>query len=67
MFDLLFPQRLQFPLTIVLIHFIMKFVAAGLCRLTFTLYTGIKRVSLGEINSEQDRVTVSQCHSVIVS
>ena len=51
MFDCFLPQRLQFPLTIVLIHFIMKFVAAGLCRLAFTLYTGIKRVSLGEIMS----------------
>ena len=35
-------------MTIVLIHFIMKFAAAGLCRLSFTLYTGITRVSLGE-------------------
>jgi len=40
-------KKLQFPLTIVLIHFIMKFVASGLCRMIYTLYTGLERVTLG--------------------
>jgi len=40
-------KRLQFPLTIVLCHFIMKFAASGGCRLVYTLYTGLDRVTLG--------------------
>jgi len=40
-------KRLQFPLTIVLCHFVMKFVASGGCRLIYSLYTGIQRVTLG--------------------
>ena len=45
----MFPQKLQYPLTIVLVHFIMKFVAAGSFRAGYTLYTGIDRVSLGKL------------------
>jgi len=40
-------KKLQYPLTIVLVHFIMKFVAAGSCRAGYSLYTGLDRVSLG--------------------
>ena len=40
-------QKLQYPLTIVLVHFIMKFAAAAACRAGYTAYTGIGRVSLG--------------------
>jgi len=40
-------KKLQFPLTIVLVHFIMKFVASGMCRMVYTLYTGLERVTLG--------------------
>jgi len=40
-------KKLQFPLTIVLVHFIMKFIAAASCRAGYTMYTGIDRVTLG--------------------
>merc|ERR1719351_137246 len=40
-------KKLQFPLTIVLVHFIMKFIAAASCRAVYTMYTGIDRVTLG--------------------
>jgi len=40
-------KKLQFPLTIVLCHFIMKFVASGVCRMVYSLYTGLERVQLG--------------------
>jgi len=40
-------KKLQYPLTIVLVHFIMKFVAAGSFRAGYSLYTGIDRVTLG--------------------
>jgi len=40
-------KRLQFPLTIVLCHFVMKFIASGLCRYAYSAYTGIERVTLG--------------------
>ncbi|XP_064096958.1 solute carrier family 35 member C2-like isoform X1 [Macrobrachium nipponense] len=36
----------KFPLTVVIVHLFMKFVLAGLCRLTYTYITGIPRVSL---------------------
>ena len=49
----MFPQKLQYPLTIVLVHFIMKFVAAGSFRAGYTLYTGIDRVSLGKLIGRQ--------------
>ena len=41
-------QKLQFPLTIVLCHFIMKFIASGGCRMVCTIYTGLERVTLGK-------------------
>ena len=41
-------QKLQFPLTIVLCHFIMKFIASGGCRMVYTIYTGLERVTLGK-------------------
>jgi len=40
-------KKLQFPLTIVLCHFIMKFLASGGCRMVYTIYTGLERVTLG--------------------
>jgi len=40
-------KKLQFPLSIVLCHFIMKFVASGGCRMVYTIYTGLERVTLG--------------------
>eukprot|EP00092_Neocalanus_flemingeri_P040474 GFUD01044077.1.p1 GENE.GFUD01044077.1~~GFUD01044077.1.p1 ORF type:complete len:477 (-),score=81.09 GFUD01044077.1:335-1765(-) len=40
-------KKLQFPLTIVLCHFIMKFVASWGCRMVYSLYTGVERVTLG--------------------
>ena len=49
------PQKLQYPLTIVLVHFIMKFVAAGSFRAGYTLYTGIDRVSLGKLIGRQSK------------
>ena len=51
----MFPQKLQYPLTIVLVHFIMKFVAAGSFRAGYTLYTGIDRVSLGKLIGRQSK------------
>jgi len=40
-------KELRFPLTIVLTHFIIKFLLASLCRAVFTAYTGVERVVLG--------------------
>ena len=49
------PQKLQYPLTIVLVHFIMKFVATGSFRAGYTLYTGVDRVSLGKLIGRQTK------------
>jgi len=40
-------KELKFPLTIVLVHFIMKFLLASLCRAVYTYHTGLDRVVLG--------------------
>lgn len=40
-------KKLKFPLTIVLVHFIMKFLLAFLCRAVYTYHTGLDRVVLG--------------------
>ena len=58
----MFPQKLQYPLTIVLVHFIMKFVAAGSFRAGYTLYTGIDRVSLGKLIGRQSKQSVKLCY-----
>jgi solute carrier family 35 protein C2 len=40
-------KELKFPLTIVLCHFVMKFVLSAACRAAYTLHTGLERVTLG--------------------
>jgi len=39
-------KEVHFPMTIVCLHFVLKFLLAYLSRLGYTLYTGIKRVQL---------------------
>jgi solute carrier family 35 protein C2 len=40
-------KELKFPLTIVLTHFIIKFVLATLVRISYSRYTGLERVVIG--------------------
>jgi len=40
-------KELRFPLTIVLTHFIIKFLMASICRAAFTFHTGVERITLG--------------------
>lgn len=40
-------KKVKFPLSIVMVHFILKLLLSWLSRLSYSLYTGLARVSLG--------------------
>lgn len=40
-------KKFQYPLSVVLIHFVIKFCLAGFCRQAYTWYTGLERITLG--------------------
>jgi len=43
-------KKFYYPLSVVLIHFVIKFSLAGLCRQVYTWYTGLERITLGWSN-----------------
>ena len=43
-------KKVKFPLSIVMSHFILKLLLSWLSRLSYSLYTGLARVSLGKLS-----------------
>jgi hypothetical protein len=49
-------QRIPYPLSIVIVHLIIKFLLAGLCRYTWSRFTGENRVVLGTLKTKCNTV-----------